>query len=142
MLCGAVAVVVAYLVLAMPGMDHGEPTPYGDTDLGELSADRFDTAIGDPRAVVINVHVPDEGTIAGTDAAIAYDDIVGDTQLPADRDTPLLLYCRSGQMSRIAGTSLIAAGYRNVAHLDSGMDAWTRSGRSIQPNEPDTIEPS
>lgn len=135
-LCGAAAVVVGYLVLAMPGMDHGD-TAHDANELVELTAEQFESTLDARGVVVINVHVPDEGTIAGTDAAIAYDEILGAAQLPADADTQLLLYCRSGRMSRIAGDALVTAGYRNVAHLAGGMDAWTSSGRPLQPDSAD-----
>lgn len=80
----------------------------------------------------MNVHVPFEGDIAGTDLPIPFDKIAGPVGvLPADRDTPLLVYCRSGPMSKIATAELVRVGYRDVADLDGGMLAWEKSGRTL-----------
>jgi adenylyltransferase/sulfurtransferase len=40
------------------------------------------------------------------------------------RDQPIVLYCRSGVRSEQAAVSLLAAGYRDVAHLSGGVLAW------------------
>jgi rhodanese-related sulfurtransferase len=97
-----------------------------------LGPDEFARALADrPDALVVNVHVPYEGEIAGTEAFIPYDTILDDPQLPADKDAPLLLYCMSDNMSEQAGNALIAAGYTDVTHLDGGMQAWQASGRDL-----------
>lgn len=83
-------------------------------------------------SVLVNVHVPFEGDLKGTDLSIPFDEIAASTaDLPSDKDTPLLVYCRSGRMSAIAGKELVRLGYRNVVDLEGGMIAWEASGRSI-----------
>ncbi len=49
--------------------------------------------------------------------------------LPADRATPLAVYCRSGSMSAIAVERLLALGYTDIIELDGGTDAWAAAGR-------------
>lgn len=80
---------------------------------------------------LINVHVPDEGEIAGTDVHIPYLSIAISEKLPADKNAALLIYCRSGHMSAEAGQSLVAAGYTRVAELTGGFEAWKASGRKV-----------
>ncbi|MEP6562180.1 MAG: rhodanese-like domain-containing protein, partial [Nakamurella sp.] len=56
---------------------------------------------------VINVHTPNEGSIAGTDLTIPFDQL--DTragELPQNRGTALAIYCMTGNMSAIAGRTL------------------------------------
>ena len=127
----AVAVVVGYFALGMPGMDHGggARTAVAEPAIG---VEDFARAMTDPAAFVVNVHVPDEGSIGGTDAAIPYDRIVGDARLPDDMAAPLLLYCKTGRMSAQAVESLRNAGYADVVHLEGGMDAWVAAGRSLE----------
>jgi rhodanese-related sulfurtransferase len=85
-------------------------------------------------AVVVNVHIPYEGELEQTDAFIPYDKIVGDARLPKDKDTEILLYCRSGRMSEEAGDALHAEGYTKLAHLEGGMKAWESAGRPLIQN--------
>lgn len=77
---------------------------------------------------LVNVHVPYEGEITGTDAFIPYTDIaqrIGD--LPADRST-LVLYCRSGNMSTQAAQALVDAGVTGFSELEGGFYAWQAAG--------------
>lgn len=128
----AVAIIVA-LVLAGCSKAPDNATPAVAPKLSELDAAQFERRLADePGALVINVHVPYEGEIEGTEKFIPFDQIVGHADLPADRNAALLLYCRSGSMSATAGEALIAAGYTNVAHLRGGMQAWQAGGRPLR----------
>lgn len=78
---------------------------------------------------LINVHIPYEGEIEGTDQHIPYDQIMqrlGD--LPADKNAKVVIYCRSGNMSTQAAGELVQAGYTNIWELDGGMVAWKNAG--------------
>lgn len=81
---------------------------------------------------LINVHIPYEGEIADTDTFIPYDQIVADSaSLPKDKNAPIILYCRSGNMSAQALATVRKLGYTNVRHLDGGMEAWQKSGEKL-----------
>lgn len=93
---------------------------------------QFAEAIAAPDRVTINVHVPYEGDIAGTDLTIPFDQIAARVnQLPPMRSTPLAVYCRSGRMSRIAAATLSDLGYQDVVELEGGMQSWQQSGRPL-----------
>lgn len=96
-----------------------------------LGVDEFAAAIEDPAVVTINVHVPDEGNLPNTDLSIPFDQIDGSKDLPSDLDTPLAVYCRSGNMSADAVRDLDSMGYTNVVELDGGFNAWVASGRTL-----------
>lgn len=86
----------------------------------QLDPAQFAAVVDDDKPYVINVHVPDEGSIQGTDAAIPYNEIrdrVGD--LPPDRSAPLAVYCRSGRMSTVAVATLTELGFTDVVELGS-----------------------
>ena len=85
----------------------------------------------DPDLPLVNVHIPYEDHIDGTDAFIAFDSILESPDLPSDKSAPIALYCRSGNMSGQAAAALADAGYTNVIDLDGGMNAWEAGGNSL-----------
>lgn len=94
----------------------------------------FARAVAQKGTVTINVHVPDEGSLAGTDLWIPFDRVKASrARLPARKTTPLAVYCRSGRMSAIAVRELARLGYGNVVELRGGMVAWEASGRRLLP---------
>ncbi len=98
-----------------------------------VGPDAFAARMAEPNVVTINVHVPDEGHLDGTDLTIAFDTISSSTLLPSDKTTPLAVYCRSGNMSADAVEDLAAMGYVDIVELDGGFDAWVASGRTLEP---------
>ena len=45
-----------------------------------------------------------------------------------DPERRIILYCASGGRSALATRTLREMGYRNVAHLDKGINGWTERG--------------
>ena len=128
----AALVVVGYFAVGMPGMEHsagrtGEMAHPAGAPVA-VTPRAFTGRSRDPAVFLVDVHVPGEGRLDGTDATIPYDRIVGDPGLPPAKDTPILLYCRTGWMSESAGRELLRAGYTDVSHLEGGTGALGRAG--------------
>jgi len=81
------------------------------------------------RLAVLDVREPGEvsGGAIGNSASIPLGELksrIGEL----DSEKPLLVYCRSGYRSSIATSLLRRAGFRNVANLIGGFDAWKAAG--------------
>lgn len=132
-----VAVVVAYFAFGMPGMDHGtgNDSSMAGMDMGSngphhvVSPGEFEMLFDDAETVM-NVHIPFEGEITGTDLSMPYNALEV-SKLPADKSAKLLVYCMTGNMSAEATATLIDLGYTDVVELDGGMEAWRASGRTL-----------
>ncbi len=98
-----------------------------------VSAAGLQQMLKDHDFVLVNVHIPFAGNIAGTDVSIPYDEIGQKLSLlPPDKTYKIVLYCRSGHMSKIAAETLVKLGYTNVWSLDGGMQAWEAAGFSLE----------
>lgn len=139
LLLGLAAVVVAvplYFAIGMPGMDHGTGSSMPGMAMPAgaqhqlVDADTFAKMAAEPDALVINVHEPYEGEIADTDLFLQYDS-VDPVLLPHDLNTPLVVYCMTGNMSAVAVRQMVSLGYTNITELRGGMRAWLSSGRDL-----------
>lgn len=100
-----------------------------------VSADELNTMLNDKDFVFVNVHIPFAGNIANTDLSIPYDQITEPSylsQLPADKNAQIVLYCQSGRMSAIAADALVKLGYTDIWNLEGGMVDWEQAGFEIQ----------
>ena len=94
-----------------------------------IRVDELAQALKDKDFLFVNVHIPVEGNIPGTDLNIAYDKIekqIG--KFPADKNSIIILYCKSGSMGTTAAQALVSLGYTNVFNLEGGYDAWEKAG--------------
>jgi len=98
----------------------------------DVSAEGLALMLEDKEFPLINVHIPYEGEIEGTDEHIPFDQIEANLdKLPADKEARIVLYCRSGSMSATSARALVGLGYTDVWNLDGGMIAWKASGRPL-----------
>ncbi len=52
--------------------------------------------------------------------------------LPADKERPVLVYCRSGNRSVSASKILGQQGYKKVLNLKGGIQEWARQGLPVE----------
>jgi rhodanese-related sulfurtransferase len=98
----------------------------------EITVDDLDAMLAAKDFTLLNVKTPYLGEIEGTDLYIPYDQLVARADaLPADKDAPLVVYCRTGNQSGTAAQILLDLGYTDIVNVDGGMVAWTASGREL-----------
>jgi len=124
----------ALMLLPATGLSQTPPTgervavpggAYWNISVAELQGMRA----ADAEVRLVNVHVPFQGDIQGTDLSIAFNEIADHLdELPADKDAAVVLYCRSGPMSVRAAATLAGLGYTNVHSLVGGFNAWAAAG--------------
>jgi rhodanese-related sulfurtransferase len=97
-----------------------------------ISVDQFAEMMNHKDLILINVHIPYEGEIPGTDLLIPFNAIDRHkNELPNNKDTKIVVYCMTGPMGDIAAERLVRMGYTRVIHFQGGMKAWKRAGRRL-----------
>ena len=120
------------LLAGCTGQEEGEGIKTIEVDGGsyyEVNVKTFAKMMDSKDFVLVNVHIPYDGNIPGTDLSIPYNEITLHLdQLPEDKDAKIVLYCRSDSMSGIAAKELAAMGYSNIYDLDGGYVDWKIAG--------------
>lgn len=99
----------------------------------DISVTELQTLIKNKDFALVNVHTPFEGNLPKTDVSIPYDTIGQNlARLPGDKNSKIILYCRSGRMSTIAAKELVKLGYTNIWSLQGGMAAWEQAGLKVE----------
>ena len=136
-----VFMMVASLFLGACGAAQASPVPVEVTgkqvqvaggSYTDVSVEELQTMLANKDFTFVNVHIPFEGSIPGTDIAIPYDQIAQELDKLPDKTAKIVLYCRSGRMSAIAAETLVSLGYSNVWNLSGGMAAWEQAGLTIE----------
>jgi phage shock protein E len=87
----------------------------------------------DPSLFVLDVRSPEEfasGHVPGA-VNVPYDQVASQlAKIPKDKD--VVLYCRSGRRTELAGVVLKADGYTKLEHLQGDMQAWLKDGRPVE----------
>jgi rhodanese-related sulfurtransferase len=110
-----------------------EATSTDDKTHTDLTVAQFQALIEEDDFPLVNVHIPFEGNIPGTDLNIPFDDIPAHLdQLPVDKDARIVLYCKTNGMSLIAIEELSALGYTNLFNIDGGFTAWQEAGLPLE----------
>lgn len=121
---GLVALIILFLSIV-----NGCTNTVTGNAVADLSVAEFKELIKDDKVFVLDVHIPEQEHIEGTDAFIPYNEIESNLdKLPDSKDTKIAVYCRSGRMSEEASQKLIELDYKNVFNLVGGRNAYLEGG--------------
>jgi len=113
----------------------GETVTVAGGSYQNITAAELKSMLKDKDLLLVNVHIPLGTSIPGTDLFIPYDKITGSENvlpLPLEKDSKIVLYCRSGRMSGIAAEELVNLGYTNVWNVSDGMLGWEQAGFPLE----------
>ncbi len=136
LLAGGVALAAIVVAIAVSSLSGGASTGWVEKGSGgswtNIDANTLADMLKAKDFTLLNVKTPYIGEIDGTDLYIPYDQLTARAaELPTDRTAKVVVYCRSGNESRVAIKTLIDLGYTNIWNLDKGMESWTASGRAL-----------
>ena len=90
-----------------------------------ITVTELKTRLANKNFFLLDVHIPEQAHIAGTDAFIDFRKIrQNERKLPSDKKTEIVVYCLGDQMSRVAAKDLLGMGYKNVYILEGGVFAY------------------
>lgn len=132
-------VILVLLVVAGGGLfwfNRGSNETESDnfsSGVNSVNAVEFAKLAENDDAFLLDVHIPEQSHIPGTDAFIPYNEISDNMEkLPEDKDTQILVYCRSGSMSKEAALELEALGYTDVVDLAGGINAYKEANTVVE----------
>ncbi len=106
----------------------------GTDPVASISADEF---LSKPpaNAFLLDVRTPAEfeaGRVPGA-TNVPHSEVAARLdELPTDKSTPIVVYCKSGRRAGFAADTLAEAGYTNLHHLEGDMNGWLAAGRAVE----------
>lgn len=105
-------------------------------DWARVDVETFDQAISDNLdAFLLDVRTQSEWEQDGhlEDATlIPHTELESrESELPDDKDSLILLYCRSGNRSQTASQTLVDMGFTNLMELEVGITGWKNADKPV-----------
>lgn len=101
----------------------------------EVAVADIEKKVGDPKVTLVDVREPDEwdgGIIPGAlTIARGFLELKVEDEVP-DKARELIVYCAGGVRSALAAKTLQDLGYKKVASLIGGFNAWKRAGKDFK----------
>lgn len=99
----------------------------------DITSDELTEMLENKDFKLVDVHVPEQKHVPDTDYLITYTDTDEFIKTFPNKDEKVVLYCRSGSMSRIMAEKLADLGYSNIYNLTFGMNEWSSEKRDTIP---------
>jgi rhodanese-related sulfurtransferase len=127
------AILIMAVASTLFGCSANEEQQAAQRGYANVSVGQFVEMMERKDFILINTHIPYEGEIPGTDLLIPYNEIERyKDELPDDKASRMVVYCKTGPMGDAAARKLAQMGYTHVTHFKDGMNGWERAGRSLR----------
>jgi rhodanese-related sulfurtransferase len=125
--------VIFVSIIGLTGCSDYQGAPKESKGYLNVSMDQFVEMVENKDVTLINTHIPYEGEIPGTDLLIPFNEIEQhQADLPDDKTTSIVVYCKAGPKGDTAAGKLVQMGYSQVIHFKDGMNGWEKAGKSLQ----------
>ena len=136
-LVGLVALLVSACAQSAPNLTTVREVSVDGNSYQVITVTQLKAMLDNKDFLLVNVHIPYEGEIKGTDLFVPYNEIEQNlSKLPSDKGAKIVVYCRSGSMSSIAAKTLTRLGYTNIRDVDGGMLTWEKQGYPLVQSPP------
>lgn len=129
-------VLICFLLLALGSAACGSSSPTaGEILLVSPAEARQVLADRSPEVVVLDVRTPEEfsqGRLAGAVNLDFYGDDFVDQLDGLPRDRPYVVYCRSGNRSKLTIDLMRDQGFSQVWEVDGGIISWAEAGLPVE----------
>lgn len=102
---------------------------------GNISVEDLNLELLENPPILIDVRTPEEWDADGFIEGATFVSVKTIAQsldmLPADLDTPIVVYCKAGTRGQFAMITLQVMGYTNVRNLTGGITAWKDAGYPV-----------
>lgn len=103
-------------------------------DIHNVSVDNFAKSMNLKNVTLVDVRTQkeyDEAHIEGASIVDWKQRSFKDLIAKVDKKNPVLIYCRSGNRSGKAASTMQALGFKNVYNLSGGVKAWKAAGKTL-----------
>ena len=105
-----------------------------DTSINQVNSDELLDFIDINNAVLVDVRTNDEynsGYIENSINIDYFSDDFSENVEKLDKNTPIVLYCRSGKRSSKSANKLSKLGFKEIYNLQGGILDWIEIGNSV-----------
>lgn len=121
--------ILLIIIIAAVALIAGCTQAQKQSEVTDITPEQLNEMMQNKDFILIDVHIPEQEHIKGTDDVLPFNELTQRMdELPVDLSAKMVVYCRSGSMSKTASKELADMGYTNVYNLVGGRNDWVAKG--------------
>ena len=113
-------------------------TLFNNESINQMNSDELMEFIELNDAILVDVRTEDEYNSGYIENSLNIDYFSNDFSVNADKldkNTPIILYCRSGNRSSMSANKISKLGFKEIYNLEGGILEWIEEGNAIVFND-------